>query len=119
MHHAPPCPPPCRDWPQDYHYPDGSLGNGATPWAREFASVASDFLLAVQAFLTTKEGYESMSEVKMAAKRRATTSLLLGDETLSRDELGLSFVQRCGDGGGRARGRLGGSRAPWAYGRLG
>jgi hypothetical protein len=88
------------------------MGSDGALWAREFAGVAFEFLQALQAYLGVTEGYESISEVWMEAKRHSTAHLLLGHQAiLHQDELGETFIQRCGLGPPRGNYRLRGSRA--------
>jgi hypothetical protein len=83
-----------RDWPQDANGYPASIGDDTTPWAREFASVALDFLTNVQKYMRARDGYESIAEVRLAAKRNATASLLLGDTMVNQPDLAASFVAR-------------------------
>eukprot|EP00878_Enallax_costatus_P044601 GHUV01053281.1.p1 GENE.GHUV01053281.1~~GHUV01053281.1.p1 ORF type:complete len:223 (+),score=1.40 GHUV01053281.1:152-820(+) len=80
---------------QDEGFPQ-SLGNNRRPWAVEFANVAMEFLTQLQAFMATTGGYESLSEVRLEAKKRTTLRLLVNDTTLRPDleSITASFIQR-------------------------
>lgn len=86
-----------RDWPQDDNYPD-SLGNDRTAWAVQFANVCMEFLSHVQQYMTTPEGYESLSEIRLRAKRSTLLALLLGDTRMQpvtdTDSVAASFIMR-------------------------
>eukprot|EP00882_Tetradesmus_deserticola_P025750 GHRQ01028311.1.p1 GENE.GHRQ01028311.1~~GHRQ01028311.1.p1 ORF type:complete len:355 (+),score=109.23 GHRQ01028311.1:157-1221(+) len=86
-----------RDWPQDDNFPD-SLGNNRSAWAVQFANVALEFLTHVQQYITTPEGYESLSEIRLRAKRSTLLALSLGDTRLQpvgdSDSLAASFILR-------------------------
>ncbi|KAF8072387.1 ttc4 [Scenedesmus sp. PABB004] len=85
-----------RDWVQDGSYP-ASLGDDRHAWAVEFANVAMEFLTHLQAYLTTHEGYESLSEARLSVLRpRLAAGLLLGETQLHPDPEALteSFIGR-------------------------
>ena len=112
-----------RDWAQGPGYPEATVGNDNTPWAREVAAVILEFLDNLQRYIVTDEGYESVAEMRLAAKRNSTAQLMMGNTSLAHESLGLSFISRwgpgrglgCGGGAGgrvraRARARAGGGR---------
>lgn len=82
-----------RDWAQGSAYP-GSLGDDSSDWAREFAAVATDFLVNLQAYISVDDGYESLAEMRLAAKVNSMTHLLIGNHGLHHNSLGETFIQR-------------------------
>lgn len=84
-----------RDWPQDEGFP-GSIGDDRGRWASEFANAALDFLSNLEQYLRASDGYESLSEIRLTAKRGNTVGLLLGNTQLHPDEESLtaSFIRR-------------------------
>jgi hypothetical protein len=63
-------------------------------WAQEVASVATEFLTNLETYVATREGYESIAELRLAANRRSLGQLLLGATHMQSDNLGLTFVER-------------------------
>jgi hypothetical protein len=99
---APPPPADYRDWAQGPAYPD-SLGDDTSDWAEEFARVAEEYLVNLEKFCGTHEGYESVAEVRLAANRKTVANLLLGATNQPHDTLGLTFTERRVRGEGRPK----------------
>lgn len=80
-----------RDWDQSENYPL-SLGNNGNRWAREFRDVTIEFLRNLGFYLSCDDYYESLSEKRLAARRRTLFSVL-GNDTRLQDNC-ASYVDR-------------------------
>eukprot|EP00775_Hariotina_reticulata_P012854 gene12854-12981_t len=84
-----------RDWAQDDGFPH-SLGDDRKAWAMEFANVAMEMLTHLEQYLKTTNGWESLSELRLSARKKNALALMLADTRLqlSDSEVSMSFITR-------------------------